>query len=189
MVQSYSVMPKTCPPWQSGCGSGYFTAGFCNNPLVGVINNGLRRGFLSFLNYSGLLTSRPTRRVPSRLDRSLSPVVQAANFRGDDPHSRCLCPLRLAAGPILHTADGAPVANGPQLQGQHRKVPGRYGRLLCDRPGIASRPARFCLCEPDGHPHALPSPPPLYRKFAPHVLRDREAATFSSASTVMCMAG
>ncbi|WOD37484.1 hypothetical protein RRF56_14845 [Nodosilinea sp. E11] len=39
--------------------SGYYTAGFCNNPLVGVINNGLRRGFTSFLNYSGLLTSKP----------------------------------------------------------------------------------------------------------------------------------
>lgn len=38
---------------------GYFTAAFCNNPLVGVVDNGLRRGFYSFLNYSGWLTSRP----------------------------------------------------------------------------------------------------------------------------------
>nr|WP_322488917.1 hypothetical protein [Chloroflexus sp.] len=38
--------------------SGYFTAAFCNNPLVGVVNNGFRRGFESFPNYSGKL-SRP----------------------------------------------------------------------------------------------------------------------------------
>jgi arylsulfatase A-like enzyme len=60
MTQSYSVMPNECQTLaerlQAG---GYFTAGYCNNPLVGVINNGLRRGFQSFLNYSGLLTSRP----------------------------------------------------------------------------------------------------------------------------------
>ncbi len=60
MTQSYSVLPDDITTLaerlQAG---GYFTAGFCNNPLVGVINNGLRRGFQSFLNYSGLLTSRP----------------------------------------------------------------------------------------------------------------------------------
>src|SRR6202011_4826678 len=38
---------------------GYFTSAFCNNPLLGVVNNGLRRGFHSFLNYGGLMTSRP----------------------------------------------------------------------------------------------------------------------------------
>ncbi|HCI79062.1 MAG TPA: sulfatase, partial [Ktedonobacter sp.] len=39
--------------------NGYFTAGFCNNPLIGVVNTGLHRGFQSFLNYSGWMTSRP----------------------------------------------------------------------------------------------------------------------------------
>src|SRR5260370_42275641 len=59
-VQSYSVLPKSLPTLAERLrDSGYFTAAFCNNPLVGVVNNGLRRGFLSFLNYSGGLTSRP----------------------------------------------------------------------------------------------------------------------------------
>ena len=50
-VQSYSVLPKTLPTLAERLrDSGYFTAAFCNNPLVGVVNNGLRRGFLSFLN-------------------------------------------------------------------------------------------------------------------------------------------
>jgi arylsulfatase A-like enzyme len=41
---------------------GYYTAGFSHNPLVGVINNGLQRGFHQFANYNylgaGLLTAR-----------------------------------------------------------------------------------------------------------------------------------
>lgn len=38
---------------------GYFTSAFCTNPLLGVVNNGLRRGFHSFLNYGGWMTSHP----------------------------------------------------------------------------------------------------------------------------------
>jgi len=40
---------------------GYRTAGFCNNPLVGVINNGLKRGFDTFYNYGGAIPSKPAR--------------------------------------------------------------------------------------------------------------------------------
>ncbi|HUF37208.1 MAG TPA: sulfatase [Anaerolineales bacterium] len=42
---------------------GYATAGFCNNPLVGVLNNGLRRGFDRFYNYGGAIPTLPERRV------------------------------------------------------------------------------------------------------------------------------
>lgn len=36
---------------------GYRSTGFCNNPLVGVLDNGLRRGFSAFYNYGGALPS------------------------------------------------------------------------------------------------------------------------------------
>ncbi|MFL5704743.1 MAG: sulfatase-like hydrolase/transferase, partial [Ktedonobacteraceae bacterium] len=59
-LQSFSVLPRTLPTLAERLrDSGYSTVAFCNNPLVGVVNNGLRRGFHSFLNYSGLMTSRP----------------------------------------------------------------------------------------------------------------------------------
>lgn len=49
MVQSYSVLPPDLPTLAERLeASGYYTAGFCNNPLVGVINNGLRRGSPAF---------------------------------------------------------------------------------------------------------------------------------------------
>jgi len=38
---------------------GIHTTGFCNNPLVGVIQNGFKRGFNDFYNYSGVVPSTP----------------------------------------------------------------------------------------------------------------------------------
>ena len=38
---------------------GYETAGFCNNPLVGVLDNDLKRGFNKFYNYAGSFPNRP----------------------------------------------------------------------------------------------------------------------------------
>ena len=40
---------------------GYQTVGFCNNPLVGVLDNGFRRGFQQFYNYGGTVPSTPSR--------------------------------------------------------------------------------------------------------------------------------
>ncbi|MCB0211103.1 MAG: sulfatase-like hydrolase/transferase [Anaerolineae bacterium] len=50
---------------------GYQTTGFCNNPLVGVLNNGLKRGFNKFYNYCGAVPSVPRRsnRLPSPINR------------------------------------------------------------------------------------------------------------------------
>ena len=49
---------------------GYQTTGFCNNPLVGVLNNGLKRGFDKFYNYAGAFPSVPY--TSSRLPRPIS---------------------------------------------------------------------------------------------------------------------
>ncbi|MBP6016825.1 MAG: sulfatase [Candidatus Promineofilum sp.] len=38
---------------------GYETIGFCNNPLVGILNNGFKRGFQTFYNYGGAFPSVP----------------------------------------------------------------------------------------------------------------------------------
>ena len=44
--------------------SGYETVAFCNNPLVGVLNNGFKRGFQTFYNYGGAIPSVPDRSTP-----------------------------------------------------------------------------------------------------------------------------
>jgi len=50
-------------------GAGYETVGFCNNPLVGVLNNGLQRGFDHFYNYCGAAVNRPFDTVNSPIRR------------------------------------------------------------------------------------------------------------------------
>ncbi len=39
--------------------AGYDTVAFCNNPLVGILNNGFKRGFQTFYNYGGAFPSTP----------------------------------------------------------------------------------------------------------------------------------
>ncbi|MCA9969239.1 MAG: sulfatase [Anaerolineales bacterium] len=39
--------------------AGYETIGFCNNPLVGILDNGFKRGFDTFYNYGGAIPSVP----------------------------------------------------------------------------------------------------------------------------------
>ncbi|MCA9908931.1 MAG: sulfatase-like hydrolase/transferase, partial [Anaerolineae bacterium] len=48
---------------------GYHTLGLCNNPLVGVLDNGLQRGFDEFYNYASAVPQRPNEAQRSRLYR------------------------------------------------------------------------------------------------------------------------
>ncbi len=50
-------------------GAGYQTVAFCNNPLVGVLNNGLQRGFERFYNYASAAPFRPREAQRSKLQR------------------------------------------------------------------------------------------------------------------------
>jgi arylsulfatase A-like enzyme len=72
MLHASSFLPDTMPTLAERLSAtGYFSAAFCNNPLIGVVNTGLQRGFYSFLNYSGWMTSRPNQAGihPNLLDR------------------------------------------------------------------------------------------------------------------------
>lgn len=55
--------------------SGYDTVGFCNNPLVGILNNGFKRGFETFYNYGGAVPSLPSQ--SSRYPRTFGRIVEA----------------------------------------------------------------------------------------------------------------
>lgn len=54
--------------------AGYQTVGFCNNPLVGILNNGFKRGFHAFYNYGGAFPSLP--RSSGHLPWPLSSLVE-----------------------------------------------------------------------------------------------------------------
>ncbi|MGD1861700.1 MAG: sulfatase-like hydrolase/transferase [Leptolyngbyaceae cyanobacterium] len=180
MTQSYSAMPDNLPTLaerlQAG---GYFTAGFCNNPLVGVIDNGLRRGFQSFLNYSGLLTSRPNQagdvsglvgRYRQWFKRQISGVMtklQDAFARSDWLLALSFTPLMV---PLWQTA--------LSFKGNTAKSLDDTVRLLSDRPGVAPDQPVFAFVNLMGT-HMPYHPPRQYiERFAPHVLRDRDARSF-----------
>jgi uncharacterized sulfatase len=57
---------------------GYQTVGFCNNPLVGILNNGLKRGFDTFYNYGGAIPSVPgsSGRTPWPVNRLVEGYTQ-----------------------------------------------------------------------------------------------------------------
>lgn len=54
--------------------AGYETVGFCNNPLVGILNNGFKRGFEVFYNYGGAIPSLPE--TSSRLPWPLGKLAE-----------------------------------------------------------------------------------------------------------------
>ena len=59
-VQADDVLPKEFQTLASRLSAaGVKTTGFCNNPLVGVIQNGFKRGFDHFYNYCGAVPSTP----------------------------------------------------------------------------------------------------------------------------------
>ncbi len=60
--------------------AGYHTAAFCNNPLVGVLDNGLQRGFADFFNYASAIPNRPYGLPESR--------AKHAFLRWFRPHAR-----------------------------------------------------------------------------------------------------
>lgn len=56
--------------------AGYETVGFCNNPLVGVLDNGFTRGFQDFYNYGGAIPTLPNQ---TNLPRPLNTLSQKAS--------------------------------------------------------------------------------------------------------------
>ena len=51
---------------------GYETAAFCNNPLLGILNTNLQRGFSVFYNYAGAAPNRPSDLSKSAIQRAFS---------------------------------------------------------------------------------------------------------------------
>jgi arylsulfatase A-like enzyme len=177
VLQSYSVLPAHITPLAERLRSGgYFTAGFCNNPLVGVINNGLRRGFYSFLNYSGLLTSHPNQAgIPSGLldryrqffKRSLAGMldkVQDSFARSELLLAFSLTPLMV---PLWQTA--------LSFKGNTRKSLDDAAQLLIQRQGVDHDQPVFAFINLMGTHMPYHAPRPYVERFAPHVLRDPSA--------------
>ena len=160
--------------------AGYSTIGFCNNPLVGVLDNGFRRGFQRFYNYGGTVPSTPL--TYGETTNGLFNKIRQHYFRIID---------RLAT-PIQQAVAASPkvlqIALNPWL------VPlwTRYSNFKGDTESSIKDTARFLAKSRRGdnrEPHFiflnlmethLPYTPPksFIQKFAPIVLDEPEAQEF-----------
>ncbi|MBN1581236.1 MAG: sulfatase [Anaerolineae bacterium] len=158
---------------------GYQTIGFCDNPLLGVLENDLDRGIEEMYNYGGTLPNRPDvansrpRRVGraaqhlSRLVRRTATVIQEA----------------LARSPLLLRIVMHPWVAPLWLQSF--RIKGNTVQLLHDTVGYlrarqsqdAERPLFTFINLMETH---LPYRPRkrFVRKFAPYFRRDHEARDF-----------
>jgi arylsulfatase A-like enzyme len=180
VLQSYSVLPDNLTTLAERLSAGgYFTAGFCNNPLVGVINNGLRRGFDSFLNYSGLLTSHPNQAGRNKglvdLYRQFFKRVLAKGLgKIQDSFARSEMLLALSFSPLM-----VPLwQTALSFKGNTQKSLDDAANLLINRSGVDSEQPVFTFINLMGT-HMPYHPPRSYvERFAPHVLNDQKARRY-----------
>ncbi len=177
VLQSYSVLPDDLTTLAERLNAGgYFTAGFCNNPLVGVINNGLRRGFYSFLNYSGLLNSYPNQAGARKglLDRYrqlFKKLLAKGLNQVQDSFARSELLLSLSFSPLM-----VPLwQTALSFKGNTAKSLDDAANLLINRRGPDADQPVFAFINLMGT-HMPYHPPRKYvERFAPHVLKDKKA--------------
>lgn len=173
--QSDSIVPETISTLAERLRTGgYFTAGFCNNPLVGVVNNGLRRGFYSFLNYSGLLTSRPNQagihpRLLDRYRQVFKRVLASMLNRVQDSFARSELLLALSFTPFM-----VPLwQTALSFKGNTARSLADAARLLIERKGLDRDQPVFSFINLMGTHMPYHPPRRFVERFAPHVLRDK----------------
>ncbi len=176
MFQTTSVLPSALPTLAERLrDGGYFTAAFCNNPLIGVVNNGLRRGFQSFLNYVGLITTHPNQAsVKSGLldkyrqwfKRKFAEFV--SGVQGIVANSERLTELSFT--PLFFPIWQAALS----LKGNSARSLSDAARLLIRREGLTANQPVFCFINLMDTHMPYHAPRRLVERFAPEFLRDRE---------------
>ena len=157
---------------------GFTSTGFCNNPLVGVLDNGLRRGFDAFYNYAGA--------IPSPYISDTQSLFENLKHFSQKLMERIAIPIQQA------TADSADVFRffmNPKLVSlwtRYANFKGDTRQSLLDAvhfiqhnltPGTQASPQMVFINLMETH---LPYTPPerFIRRFAPIVGEDPEARRF-----------
>jgi len=159
--------------------AGYHTVSFCNNPLLGVVENGLDRGFREIYNYGGALPNRPpvsdARPRPfGRLVQRLGRLLRRVTTPLQDLFAHNDALLRLALHPRI-----------VPLWQRHVNFKGNTALSLRDAAGYLRTWHRKSARQPIFtfvnlmETHLPYGPPPRFvRKFAPYYKKDREARDF-----------
>ncbi len=175
MFHAYSTLPDTFTTLSERLRrNGYFTAGFCNNPLIGVVNTGLHRGFQSFLSYSGLMTSRPNQTMTNlsladRYRRHFKRLLASGLTAVQDYFARSDTLLDLSFSPLL-----APIwQTAVKFKGNSPKALNDAAKLHIERKDVERDQPIFSFINLMGT--HTPYHPPLrfIERFAPNVKKDK----------------
>ncbi len=180
MLHASSVLPDTIPTLAGRLAqAGYFTAAFCNNPLLGVVNTGLQRGFYSFLNYSGWMTSRPNQegkqsgafdRYRSHFKRLLANMVTSLQ----DVFARSNTLLDISFSPLM-----APLwQTALSFKGNTARSLQHAARLHVERRDLAPDQPIFSFINLMGTHMPYHPPPRFVERVAPYFRKDKAAQRF-----------
>ncbi len=158
---------------------GYKTVGFCNNPLLGAVENRLDRGFEEFYNYGGAIPnpphiSRSRPRVEARLfERNIRAVRRLATRIYNHLVNNPLL-VRVAMNPFLSSLW---LRHGNFKGNTMRSLRDVLGYLRTYRKEEERQPLFVFINLMETH---LPYWPPkrFIRRFAPYYRQDREAQAF-----------
>ena len=180
MLHASSVLPDNLTSLAERLSEdGYFTAAFCNNPLIGIVNTGLQRGFHSFLNYGGLMTSRPHQtggekhvfdRYRQRFKRRLASVLNAMQ----DVFARSDTLLDLSFSPLISPLWQTALS----FKGNTAKSLQDVARLHIERRGLEGDRPLFSFVNLMGTHMPYHPPSDFVGRFAPGFSRDKEARRF-----------
>jgi len=159
--------------------AGYHTVGFCNNPLLGVIENDLDRGFEEMYNYGGAIPIRPAigDARPSgltRLSHRLARAMGRLTTRTEDLFARNPQLLRFALHPLIVPLWQSKVNFKGNTRQSMRDI---VGYLRTRQAEQRERPLFMFVNLMETHLPFWP-PPRFIRRFAEYYTRDREARAF-----------
>ncbi|MFQ5855673.1 MAG: sulfatase [Anaerolineae bacterium] len=184
MFQQESVLPAALPTLAERLQqAGYFTAGFSNNPLVGILKNGLRRGFDSFLSYGGLLTLQPNQAgastgLPGHSRQGFRRVLVKLLSRIQNTMAHSHVVRKYWFSPLIVPLWQTALRIKGNLKGDTGLTLTDAARLLIERRGMVSGRPVFCFINLMGT--HVPFDPPRWavERFAPQVRRSLAARAF-----------
>jgi uncharacterized sulfatase len=181
ILQAFDALDPRLPTLAERLAAGgYRTTAFCNNPLVGILDNGFRRGFEAFYNYGGAAPSgygQPHGWLPGPLASAWdrwTDLFRAFAYRVQNLFTRPNRLFRVAMHPFM-----VPLWT-------------RFARFKGDTSASVRDILHFCETglghDPDRpdfvfvnlmQTHLPFAPPrPFIKRFAPIVLEDRKASRF-----------
>lgn len=153
---------------------GYHTVGFSNNPLVGVLDNELTRGFDAFYNYFGASPKRPMER--SRLRRAFATQFRRAAGRISNLFAQHDDLFRWSLNPLFFPT----LARFANYKGDtERSLDDLLGYWTSHHAGGAEGPMFAFLNLMGAHTPYRP-PQDILRQIDPALSRDRHAFSFIS---------